>query len=253
MYNKNTNKPKLILVSGAWGSGTSAIAGALVCLGYSGLGPFYVTNDERTRNSYELIPFRNLILRLASEPKIKVTERSEKLISEEISCFKQQILNQDFGPYDPRTSPPLFVKYPLSALLISELAEHFDVLLIVVSRPISDIEKTRRRRNWPSYHGAQGANIIYPKIFETVFFDGIPAYFVHYPNLLRNPEPYIREIIHLCGYIPSEIKIDEAIRSIADSPAGVVAASAGDLVNTTEVFGELNYIDKVRNKLRNLL
>jgi hypothetical protein len=248
-------KPRVVLVSGAWGSGTSAVAGALCCMGYSGLGPFYETNDIRTPNSFEFIGFRELILKLASEPKVKVTEKSEAIINREISIFKQRILNQEFGVFDPLKSPPLFFKFPLSALFIPELAAHFDVRLIVVTRPLDEIENTRLRRKWPSYLGAKGARIIYAQISKVIFKVGFPALFVPYPNLRSNPGPYIRMINHFCEYAPDDISIASAISSITESQAGVLATSrarSGEEIKL-EALEKSSLYTKLKFKLLDIL
>jgi hypothetical protein len=44
---------KLILVTGPWSSGTTAVAGMLHEMGLNGIAPFFQTNDERTKNSFE--------------------------------------------------------------------------------------------------------------------------------------------------------------------------------------------------------
>ena len=58
---------RAVLVCGPWGSGTTAVAGLLERLGAVGFGPYFHTNDPRTPNAYEFLPFRALITRFASE------------------------------------------------------------------------------------------------------------------------------------------------------------------------------------------
>jgi hypothetical protein len=215
---------KLILVSGGWSSGTTAVAGVLANVGLTGFGPYYITNDERTPNSFEFVPFRELVQSFASEPKVKVTEKSTQRINHEISLFRERVLNQEFGPFDPLSSPPFFLKYPLSALLISELKAHFDIRLIVVTRPLRAIEETRLRRGWPSYLGAKGAGVIYSHLFDAILEYGLPAHFVHYPHLLRDPEPFIRSIIDFCGYAPGEARLHDAVRFITGSTSAKVSS-----------------------------
>ncbi len=61
---------KLILVAGSWGSGTTAVIGALDKIGVATIGPYLQSNDIRTENTFELISFRNLILTYVDEETI---------------------------------------------------------------------------------------------------------------------------------------------------------------------------------------
>ena len=58
---------KLLLVCGPFGSGTTAVAGGLAHLVAIGFGPYFRPADERTRNSHELVVFRDVLLIVAAE------------------------------------------------------------------------------------------------------------------------------------------------------------------------------------------
>ena len=62
---------KLIFVAGSWGSGTTAVIGALNGLGVPTLGPHFQSKDPRTKNTFELLPFRKLVLRYVDESTLK--------------------------------------------------------------------------------------------------------------------------------------------------------------------------------------
>ena len=53
-------------------------------------------------------------------------------------------------------APPLFLKYPPSALLIPEICKVFATRLVYVLRPMQAIEATCERRNWAPQFGAAG-------------------------------------------------------------------------------------------------
>ena len=67
---------KVILVCGPFGSGTSVVAGLLDRMGAFGLGPYFETDDPKTANSYESVPFRETIrnaLGYPSQPGLSFT------------------------------------------------------------------------------------------------------------------------------------------------------------------------------------
>ncbi len=210
---------KLIIVSGPWSSGTTAVAGALAHLGYTGFGPYLQIRDERAANSYEFLPFRDLVLSLASEDNIRLTVASAEPIHAALAAFRQQILDQEFGAYDPASSPPIFLKFPLAALLLPWLPDHFELLQILVARPVAEIERTRLRRNWHAHHGVAGARVLYPVIFTATVEKAIPTQIVHYSQLLEKPEAVIRSMAQFCGYASSEEQVTAATQFIDNSAA----------------------------------
>lgn len=217
-----TPRIKLTLVCGAWSSGSTAVAGILAHLGLNGFGPFAVTLDERTPNSYEMLPFRDMLLELASENPIGLRASSPEPIRAALERFRRRILDQEFGPYDPATGPPIFMKHALAALLIPEIAACFDTRLIVVTRPLRAIEATRQRRGWDPQYGAAGAKVIYSHIFTTLMNEGIPAHLVHYPSLLADPYPQILTMARFCEVEPGAQAFQDATRFISGSASAQV-------------------------------
>ena len=217
---------KLIIVSGPWSSGTTAVAGILASLGYTGFGPYLQIIDQRFSNSFELIPFRDLVLRLASEQTLRLTVSSVDPIHDELTRFSQQVIEQQYGAYDPGRSPPLFLKYPLAALLLPWLAEHFELRQLLVGRPLAEIEATRVRRNWAPQYGAHGARELYPLLLTATLEKAIPTEVIHYAELLQRPEPAIRSIARFCGHDGTEEQARQALQFIEGSVAFRTAAEA---------------------------
>jgi hypothetical protein len=126
---------KLILVCGPFGSGTTAVAGMLAGHGLPGIEPYFVSNDERTPNTFESIAFRETLLRIVSEQTLSFNPGVDRVA--EIKRLYDQI--------STRGHETVFLKHPLAALLISELCNVFDARLVYVLRPFADIEATRLR------------------------------------------------------------------------------------------------------------
>jgi ABC-type antimicrobial peptide transport system ATPase subunit len=70
---------KLVLVCGPFGSGTTAVAGMLAGLGLPGIEPYFVSNDERTPNTFESIAFRETLLRIVSEQTLSFNPRVDRV------------------------------------------------------------------------------------------------------------------------------------------------------------------------------
>jgi hypothetical protein len=199
---------KLLLVCGPWSSGTSAVAGVLEKLGATGFGPYLKTNDERTSNSYELIAFRKLVLGFASEESLSVKPGID--VRAQLRIFRDRILNQEFGSYDEKSGPPIFLKYPLSALVIPQICDVFDTRLVYVVRSVQEIEATRRRRCWPEQFGAKGAELIYTCMFTALVNYSFPTLILRYHELIASPVEHVRKLVDFSGLISSGDLVQEA-------------------------------------------
>ena len=198
---------KLILVCGPWSSGTTAVSGVINFLGVKSIAPFFTTNDNKTKNTYESKLFRKLMLSLASEKEIKRI-KDKKYIDEAIKEFKINIKNLAIFPENEEKI--LFLKHPLASLFVKELASNFEVYLIYVLRPMKDIEKTRVRRNWSSEVGVKGAQVIYSNMFNTLINENFPTLMIKYKNLIQNPLAVIKQIVKFTSINPSDDQIKQA-------------------------------------------
>lgn len=196
--------PPLILVSGPWSSGTTAVTGALVHAGLVGFGPWQHTRDPRTPNCYEWTVFRDWAMTFTSEQTLALTVDSPAPIRASALRLRDEILAQRHGAYDPAVDPPLVMKYALSALLLPALAEAFDLRLLVVTRPLADIEATAQRRGWGPAFGAAGAQVLYAHLFGALVQYGWPAELLHYPRLMADPPGELDRVLGFCRHRPSE-------------------------------------------------
>ena len=191
-------KPELVLVCGPWSSGTSAVAGLLANLGLDGLQPYFRTSDEKTRNSYESIPFRELIASLASEESAALTA-APVTVAARLRDFRSAIAAGEFGPRVLGAGKPIFLKYPLSAALIPPICATFNTRLVYVLRPMKEIEATRVRRGWPAHQGAAGAQRIYSHMFGALVEQRVPTMIVRYPELVERPAEIARDLLRFAG------------------------------------------------------
>jgi hypothetical protein len=168
---------KLILVCGPFGSGTTAVAGVLAGLGLPGIEPYFVSNDERTPNTFESIAFRETLQRIVSEETLSFKPGVER--GAEIKCLHDRI--------DTLGHTTIFLKHPLSAMLILDLGKTFELKLVYVLRPLADIEATRQRRNWFAHTGMAGAQVIYSRMFSALINHSFPTIIMRYPEMLADP------------------------------------------------------------------
>jgi len=130
---------------------------------------------------------------------------SENTVSLKASVLPSQVLpglrklracieNKELGPYDSASGQPIFLKYPLSAVVIPEICRVFDTKLVYVLRPFADIERTRQRRGWRATTGEQGARIIYWSMFQFLIERTHPIMLLRYPELLTDPSRFAAEL-----------------------------------------------------------
>ena len=203
---------KVILICGPFGSGTSVVAGLMERLGAFGIGPYFETIDPNTPNSYESLAFRETIrsaLGYTSQTTISPVAPPPDAVQSGLRVLQKRIEDREFGLYDFRK--PIFVKYPLSALVIPQICEVFDTKLIYVMRPLEDIERTRLRRNWPSYYGAESAAMIYDHMSDIQKNRSYPIMVVDFKELSAAPEVHASNIARFAELDPTQAELCAAV------------------------------------------
>lgn len=204
-------KPRLILICGAWGSGTSVVAKIVEHIGISTDTPCLKINDPKTIDSYESIRFREVVQEIIDEKTLKVKVNSDEI--KKILLNYKNTLSEDF--YNGNINKPLYLKYPLASLIIDQLRDFFDIVLIYVLRPIKDIESSRIRRGWSNkYLGGEGAKLIYGRLFEILLNQSVPTILIKYDELIKNPEIIIRQIISISGQNKTQDEINRLIKLV---------------------------------------
>lgn len=201
--------PELVLVCGPWSSGTSAVAGVLENLGIRGLPPYFRTSDERTKNSFESIAFRDVVMGVAAEESVALNGATLAEAVDRLRAFRNGAIGKGFGGTAGK-SEPLYLKYPLSAVLIPQISQVFNTRLVYVLRPVREIEATRARRRWPAHQGGAGAQRIYSYMFAALVEHRIPTMIVRYPELIERPIEITRELAQFSGLDASPALIDKA-------------------------------------------
>ncbi|HSH89383.1 MAG TPA: hypothetical protein VK996_05330 [Ramlibacter sp.] len=200
------DKVPLVLVCGPWSSGTSAVAGLLAKAGLQAPGPYVAVNDPKTPATYEMKAFQQVLRGLASEETLKRTASSADIVRA-LQQFRDTALRDAPGP--------IMLKHALTAVMLPELAQVFDVRVVAVVRPLDAIESTRVRRRWKPSMGAAGAKVVYKQVFEYIANSETPFTVVRYSELLSNPEAALDGLARFCGLAMSDKNRADALAFVS--------------------------------------
>lgn len=189
---------KLIFVAGSWGSGTTAVIGALNGLGVPTLGPHFQSKDPRTKNTFELLPFRKLVLRYVDESTLKHKENYRDEFVPALQQFKTRLGNNAFPNQPDPEKRLLALKMPLASLCLPEICRTFDTSVVVVHRPLDEIDASRLRRKWGPRFGASGAQQVYGHMFNDLVQHKISFLGVSYGDFVNNTRQSLKKIIDYC-------------------------------------------------------
>ena len=207
-----------IFVCGPWGSGTSAVCGVLLRLGCIGIEPLWQIDDPKTPNTYESRIFREIILRVTSEINLRLKEDMAATVNSELINMKEQICKAIFGNAPNRLIPPIMMKHPMSAFMMRQIYEVLGAKFVFVHRDTADIEKTRVRRNWPRFMGAEGAEMIYSSLSSARNFNGIKIADVNYNDLIFSPKDLTNRLVDFCGLESVKANVQQALAFIETHP-----------------------------------
>jgi len=208
---------RVVFVAGSWGSGTTAVIGALNCLGVPTLGPYFQSSDPKTRNTFELIPFRNLIHRYVDEQTVRHKENYHKEFLPALELLGEQIENELWRDRHDDADKILALKMPLASMCLPEICSAFETKIVVVHRPFEEIEASRRRRNWPAIYGLLGARTIYNQIFTDLISHRQSFLSISYGDFLANTTESMETIIDYCNLHELRMNIDKAAKFVKTS------------------------------------
>ena len=189
---------KVIFIAGSWGSGTTAVIGALSKLGVPTLGPHFGSNDPNTQNTFELMQFRDLILRYVDQPTLKHKDNYSEEFIPALKKFQVQIMNDTWPDQPDNEKNTIALKMPLASICLPEICSTFDAEVIVVHRPFDEIEASRLRRNWPPLFGSAGAHYIYGKMFSDLVSHKLSFLGISYDDVVNNTRQSLIKIAEYC-------------------------------------------------------
>ena len=208
---------KVILVVGSWSSGTTALAGALVALGVPGFGPYFLSNDPLTRNTYELQPFRDVILPFVDENAVALRPQAGPQLIDALRKFRTALEDGAFGPWPTGHAKRVMLKLPLASICIPQISAVFDTDIVLMLRRLQDVEASRRRRGWRAIYGQAGAQFIYSKSVNDML--QMPKSFlaISYTELVRDSRRSLERVIDFCGLHDLSTNLDRAAAFVRKS------------------------------------
>lgn len=197
---------EFVVILGPWGSGTSAVMGALDIMGLNTVGPYLRTNDPRTQNSYESLSLRKIILKCFDENTLSNRPYNRTDLINQLKAWKKENTITT-GTYVEKI---IAVKIPHLCFFVPEMVEAWDPFFVVVMRPLQEIENSRIRRKWHVHYGIQGARACYSKAFWDLSEMNRNFFCLSYNRLITHPEPSIKSLAGQMGLIVDK-KTQDAI------------------------------------------
>lgn len=209
---------KVIFIAGSYSSGTSAVTGILDQMGVASLPPHFRTKDPLTPNSYESVAFRNLVNAYADGMKLTTDPtKAAKFVQD----LRELVKNADGGPADA-----LVLKMPLASICLPQIIEAVDPHVILVHRPLEEIEASRMRRNWAPIYGALGARLIYSKLVSDLVQMRKSYLAVSYRDLQENPRREMQRMLDFCDLSALAGRIDDAVGFVRGPDAKTAPSAA---------------------------
>ena len=207
---------KTVLIAGAFGSGTSAVAGALHHMGISTVPPHVHTVDSRTPNSYESKEFRKIILSFANQKTLSVDTTNSDLFVQRLKKFMVDVEASHRSPKNDIHPTYIFLKHPMASICLKEISLALDPAIILVHRPLEKIEATHNRRGWDIQSGATGAQTIYAKAHSDLTTLGREYLNVSFDQFLEETEQEIFRILNFCQIEDRSIssRIQDALKFV---------------------------------------
>ena len=195
---------KTILILTSWSSGSTAISGFLNHCGGYNCPPYVMTNDQATPNAFEPIQYKEALGDCIDESTLKLHGSTDKFKIFFQTWIKEQSL---LAKKNKKTF--IVLKHPLQTFLLPLIQTIIDPILIVVTRPFENIEKTRMRRVWPEVYGEKGARIIYNTIYSYLHNKGC-SYFVIPFEKFRKDDNLQKQLLNFCEIKPNANEIYKA-------------------------------------------
>ncbi len=161
--------------------------------------------------------FFRTLRKVISPQYLKTTAPSANVVSV-LTEFREQVLMDVLEKQKIPENTTILLKHPLTAFVLPELCEVFDVKILGVLRPINDIESTRSRRQWPPRFGAKGALAIYSHLFAHITNTTTPFMLTRYSDMTHNPRAFLDQIAPFIGITPSQRQCQSACDFITNRP-----------------------------------
>tara|TARA_Y100001960_G_C14772971_1_gene881290 strand:+ start:997 stop:1617 length:621 start_codon:yes stop_codon:yes gene_type:complete len=195
---------KVVLILSAWGTGSSSVTGFLDKCGVYTCPPHHHTNDPRTPVAYESILYKNALADCFDEFSLK-----RKGSIENFTTFFEKWLGEQITIAKNIDATHIALKHPLQIFLLPRIEQITKVKYVVVTRPLIDIENTRKRRNWRPVYGEAGAKVIYREIYSYMHRKNKPYLALPYAEFRTDYDLRIL-LLNYIGLKPKSVQLNDA-------------------------------------------
>lgn len=151
-----SEKISVIVLLSAWSTGSTSVAGFLDRCGVYTCPPHQRTNDSCTPVAYEPLVYRDALAEYIDE--LSFTRKNDAKIF--VDFFVNWIAEQKQNALE-NCCKHIALKHPLQTFMLPVIDRLVSPEYVMITRPYSDIEKTRQRRKWYPIYGKAGAKVIY--------------------------------------------------------------------------------------------
>lgn len=204
-----------IYVAGAWGSGTTAMAGALHHMGCFPGKQTLVVNDKSTGNTFENMMLYEMMktLFLFGDKVEFVAQIAASFSEAQLRDFVLASLKQVRETMKQESTAHYgVIKMPWLGVFTPQVMEAFyNPKVIVITRPIYEIETGNNRRGWAKCHGSWGASRIYESLFNDLRESEASFLTVSYADLVNDTTRTLNRVCNFTGLMPSPAEWDGAL------------------------------------------
>jgi hypothetical protein len=197
---RQSGKVPLLLACGPSGSGTGKLVRVLAAAGLQVPGPLRTSPAGDSTMPLPVLQTQALHDALSSmmSPDGLHRRADTQQALEALGAFRQRLA----AALQRRTDPlktPLLVHHPLAAWFLAEFSALFDLRLVVVLRPLAQIEATRVQAKWPAPFGQAGARQAYALLMQHLMNSNTPFALLRPAHIPKDPHTLPAELSALCS------------------------------------------------------
>ena len=193
----------VVIVSSS-SSGSTAVAGYLERCGAHTCPPHATTNDPRTPISHEPAAYRDALVELIDEDTFKQVGDPEDFVA-----FFERWWRSESEKAVRKGASHVVLKHALQTFVLPYLKQRLNPKFILVTRPLGEIEATRKRRRWKHVHGRAGAATIH-KAASDFFVENACPYIAVPFSTFRSDPAFRGKVLDFIDLVPSSAQLEDA-------------------------------------------
>jgi hypothetical protein len=169
--------------------------------------PLSQAEDEKSK-TYESFYFRGMLAATIDENTLNFKADSSLFMN-----GFQRWFDEELPKAQAAGSAGISLMHPLAAFVLHEICQVIDPVIVVVTRPFEQIEKTRNNMKWHETYGRVGAQKIYDQIFSYLL-DNTKTFLTISFNDFRNSQEARLKLLDYCDLNVSNSEADAAFAKV---------------------------------------